>query len=124
MNAAISKQKVLHGLNQVTQAQGILIPVKWEQNINSSFLSQTRDGLYFPASPLGLPDGMCQNLSVVCFSGFDHIPQFSMEEATSLDSGSGRQTPVLLKFTSLRQKQIWDDVFSEKWSTLLNMSLM
>lgn len=63
VNAAISKWKLLHGLNQVTQAQGILIPVKWEQSTNF-FLSQTWEDLYFPASPLGLPDGMCQNLNV------------------------------------------------------------
>lgn len=65
VNAAISKQKVLHGLKQVTQAWGVLIPVKWEQSTSSSFLSQTWGGLYFPASALGVPDGMCQ-----CLSGF------------------------------------------------------
>lgn len=45
VNAAISKQKVLHGLKQVAQAQRILIPVKWEQSTDSSFSSQTWDGL-------------------------------------------------------------------------------
>lgn len=64
VNAAISKQKVLRGLKQVTQAWGLLIPVKWEQSTNSSFLSQTWGGLYFPASALGVPDGMCQYLGV------------------------------------------------------------